>query len=106
MVFNLFNKFFFVFKLSTFYIFFADQNDIVPDGQAGAGIFNCPDDYVAINQIRLCGERFNDGTEIESFLENAPVKDMSAGPIILPVRSNSEYVGRGFRLAYKQELCA
>ncbi|XP_037942625.1 uncharacterized protein LOC119675491 [Teleopsis dalmanni] len=82
-----------------------ESNDLVPDGQAGAGIFNCPDDFLAINQVRLCGERFNDGTEIEDFSSNAPIKDISAGPIILPFRSDAEYVGRGFRLAYKQDAC-
>ncbi|XP_075165403.1 uncharacterized protein LOC142237843 [Haematobia irritans] len=82
-----------------------DENDLVPDGQAGAGIFNCPDDFVAINQVRLCGERFNDGTTNEDFTANAPVRDVSAGPIILPFRSDEEYVGRGFRLSYRQESC-
>lgn len=78
---------------------------MVPDGQAGAGIFNCPDDYIAINQVRLCGERFNDGTDTDDFTQNAAIRDVAAGPIILPVRSNEEYVGRGFLLTYKQELC-
>ncbi|XP_073819676.1 uncharacterized protein [Musca autumnalis] len=82
-----------------------DENDLVPDGQAGAGIFNCPDDFLAINQVRLCGERFNDGSTNEDFTVNAPVRDVSAGPIILPFRSNDEYVGRGFRLSYRQESC-
>jgi len=82
-----------------------DENDLVPDGQAGAGIFNCPDDFIGVNQVRLCGERFNDGTENEDFTMHAPVRDIQAGPIVLPVKSDAEYVGRGFRLAYKQELC-
>ncbi|XP_011294130.2 uncharacterized protein LOC101889317 [Musca domestica] len=82
-----------------------DENDLVPDGQAGAGIFNCPDDFLAINQVRLCGERFNDGSTNEDFTVNAPVRDVAAGPIILPFRSNDEYVGRGFRLSYRQESC-
>ncbi|TMW52372.1 hypothetical protein DOY81_002539, partial [Sarcophaga bullata] len=70
-----------------------DEMDLVPDGQAGAGIFNCPDDFLGINQVRLCGERFNDGTENEDFTMNAPVRDVAAGPIILPFRSDEEYVG-------------
>ncbi|KAL9890252.1 uncharacterized protein ACN427_009326 [Glossina fuscipes fuscipes] len=82
-----------------------DENDLVPDGQAGAGIFNCPYDFIAINQVRLCGERFNDGTDNEDFTMNALVRDVAAGPIILPFRSDNMYVGRGFRLTYKQELC-
>ncbi|XP_030374215.1 uncharacterized protein LOC115623811 [Scaptodrosophila lebanonensis] len=81
------------------------ENDLVPDGQAGAGIFNCPDDFIAINSVRLCGERFNDGIEYDDFTMHATVKDIAAGPIILPFRTDAEYVGRGFRLHYRQELC-
>ncbi|KAH8399483.1 hypothetical protein KR215_011695 [Drosophila sulfurigaster] len=81
------------------------ENDLVSDGQAGAGIFNCPDDFIAINSVRLCGERFNDGTENEDFNMHATVRDIAAGPIVLPFRSDAEYVGRGFRLVYRQELC-
>lgn len=78
---------------------------MVPEGQAGAGIFNCPDDFIAINQVRLCGDRFNDGTENEDFTANAIVRDISAGPLMLPFRTDNQHVGRGFRLAYKQEPC-
>uniref|UniRef100_A0A1A9X1K5 CUB domain-containing protein n=1 Tax=Glossina brevipalpis TaxID=37001 RepID=A0A1A9X1K5_9MUSC len=70
-----------------------DENDLVPDGQAGAGIFNCPYDFIAINQVRLCGERFNDGTDNEDFTMNALVRDVTAGPIILPFRSDNINVG-------------
>ncbi|BFF89197.1 uncharacterized protein DMAD_08001 [Drosophila madeirensis] len=81
------------------------ENDLVSDGQAGAGIFNCPDDFIAINSVPLCGERFNDGRETEDFTMHATVRDTAAGPIILPFRTDAEYVGRGFRLLYRQELC-
>ncbi|XP_017959057.1 uncharacterized protein LOC108653207 [Drosophila navojoa] len=81
------------------------ENDLVPDGQAGAGIFNCPDDFIAINSVRLCGERLNDGIEIEDYTMHATVRDIAAGPIVLPFRTDAEYVGRGFRLFYRQELC-
>ncbi|SPP83772.1 Hypothetical predicted protein [Drosophila guanche] len=81
------------------------ENDIISDGQAGAGIFNCPDDFIAINSVPLCGERFNDGRETEDFTMHATVRDTAAGPIILPFRTDAEYVGRGFRLLYRQELC-
>ncbi|KAH8310785.1 hypothetical protein KR044_003015, partial [Drosophila immigrans] len=81
------------------------ENDLVSDGQAGAGIFNCPDDFIAINSVRLCGERLNDGIENEDFNMHAAVRDIAAGPIVLPFRSDAEYVGRGFRLVYRQELC-
>lgn len=99
---NVVLHFFFFFAFGLLYI---DGNDLVPDGQAGAGIFNCPDDFIAINQVRLCGERFNDGIINDDYTENAPVKDIAAGPIILPFRSDAEFVGRGFRLVYKQEKC-
>nr|NP_001287405.1 uncharacterized protein Dmel_CG14280, isoform B [Drosophila melanogaster]NP_650797.1 uncharacterized protein Dmel_CG14280, isoform A [Drosophila melanogaster]AAF55656.1 uncharacterized protein Dmel_CG14280, isoform A [Drosophila melanogaster]AHN57404.1 uncharacterized protein Dmel_CG14280, isoform B [Drosophila melanogaster] len=82
------------------------ENDLISDGQAGAGIFNCPDDFIAINSVPLCGERFNDGRESDDYTIHATVRDTAAGPIILPFRTDSEYVGRGFRLLYKQELCA
>ncbi|KAH8277071.1 hypothetical protein KR026_004776 [Drosophila bipectinata] len=81
------------------------ENDLVSDGQAGAGIFNCPDDFIAINSVPLCGERFNDGRETDDFTMHATVRDTAAGPIILPFRTDAEYVGRGFRLLYRQELC-
>ncbi|EDV48506.1 uncharacterized protein LOC6553815 [Drosophila erecta] len=82
------------------------ENDLVSDGQAGAGIFNCPDDFIAINSVPLCGERFNDGRESDDYTIHATVRDTAAGPIILPFRTDAEYVGRGFRLLYRQELCA
>ncbi|XP_016982760.1 uncharacterized protein LOC108047174 [Drosophila rhopaloa] len=82
------------------------ENDLISDGQAGAGIFNCPDDFIAINSVPLCGERFNDGRESDDFTMHATVRDTAAGPIILPFRTDAEYVGRGFRLLYRQELCA
>ncbi|EDW38515.1 GL12640 [Drosophila persimilis] len=81
------------------------ENDLISDGQAGAGIFNCPDDFIAINSVPLCGERFNDGRETEDFTMHSTVRDTAAGPIILPFRTDAEYVGRGFRLLYRQELC-
>ncbi|KAH8248240.1 hypothetical protein KR038_008276 [Drosophila bunnanda] len=82
------------------------ENDLISDGQAGAGIFNCPDDFIAINSVPLCGERFNDGRETDDYTVHATVRDTAAGPIVLPFRTDSEYVGRGFRLLYRQELCA
>jgi len=90
--------------LNFFYVLKA-ENDLISDGQAGAGIFNCPDDFIAINSVPLCGERFNDGRESDDFTMHAIVRDTAAGPIILPFRTDAEYVGRGFRLLYRQELC-
>ncbi|KAJ8916035.1 hypothetical protein NQ315_010903 [Exocentrus adspersus] len=45
---------------------------IILPGQAGADIFNCPDDYIVIDGTRLCGDKFNDGS-IEDFTMNADV---------------------------------
>ncbi|EFA05241.2 hypothetical protein TcasGA2_TC015389 [Tribolium castaneum] len=77
----------------------------VPAGQAGAEIFNCPDDYIIIGGTRLCGDKFNDGALIEDFTMNAPVTDSSAGPIVIPVRTDGSVTGRGFKLFYTQNRC-
>ncbi|XP_055912861.1 uncharacterized protein LOC129946631 [Eupeodes corollae] len=82
-----------------------EDNDIIPKDQAGAGAFACPNDFIILNQIRLCGERINDGTFDEDFTKNADVRDSTGGPIIASFRSDSAYVGRGFFIMYKQELC-
>ncbi|XP_055678018.1 uncharacterized protein LOC129786801 [Lutzomyia longipalpis] len=84
-----------------------DENgeSIIPPKQAGAEIFNCADDYIAVNGIRLCGEKLNDGSRSEDFTKSFPVTDFSAGPMILPVRTNDHTVGRGFKLFYSQHIC-
>ncbi|GAB0093103.1 uncharacterized protein DMENIID0001_081660 [Sergentomyia squamirostris] len=84
-----------------------DENgvSIIPPKQAGAEIFNCADDYIVVNGVRLCGERLNDGSRSEDFTKNFPVTDFSAGPMMLPVRTNSHTVGRGFKLTYIQNVC-
>lgn len=46
---------------------------LVPPGQAGAEVFNCPDSYFIINGIRLCGEKLNDASTELDFTKNAPV---------------------------------
>jgi len=48
-------------------------NLIIPSGQAGVGIRDCPFDYILINGYRLCGERLNDATSGVLFVEDAPV---------------------------------
>lgn len=53
----------------------------------------------------MCGEKLNDAYLIEDFTKNAPVTDFSSGPIILPVRTNERYVGRGFKIWYTQQIC-
>lgn len=36
---------------------------------------------------------------------NAPISDLSNGPIVLPFRSNDAFVGRGFRIHYELVPC-
>lgn len=79
--------------------------NLVRDNTAGVEIYNCPDDFIAINYLRLCGERLNDGSVTEDYTRNGPVNDDSGGPIIVPVRSDEQTVGRGFKLMFRQELC-
>lgn len=45
----------------------------VPIGQAGVEMFNCPDDYIVISGIRLCGYKFNDAFFESDFNKNYPV---------------------------------
>jgi hypothetical protein len=53
--------------------YFADGQPLIPPGQAGAEVFNCPDDYIVINGMRLCGERLNDASVQLDFTRNYPV---------------------------------
>ncbi|XP_017770277.1 PREDICTED: uncharacterized protein LOC108558006 [Nicrophorus vespilloides] len=82
-----------------------DGMPTVPNGQAGVGVINCPDDYIVVNGIRLCGDRLNDGSVEEDFSLNAPVTDMSNGPIVIPVKTSGSGTGRGFKLFYMQNKC-
>lgn len=83
-----------------------DANDnILSDNQAGAEIFSCPQDFIAVNYIRLCGSKLNDGSLSTNFNQNAPVRSYMNGPIIIPVKSDNQTVGRGFKLYYFQEKC-
>nr|CAH7729702.1 unnamed protein product [Callosobruchus chinensis] len=77
----------------------------VPAGQAGAGAMDCPNDYIVIDGIRLCGDKFNDGSVQMNASLNAPVTDTSAGPIVIPVRTDFSRTGLGFKLFYMQNLC-
>ncbi|XP_077301167.1 uncharacterized protein LOC143921689 [Arctopsyche grandis] len=78
---------------------------LIPPNQAGAEIFNCPDDFMVVNGIRLCGERLNDASITEDFTVNAPVTEMGSGPISFVFRTNGNVTGRGFHLLYKQNKC-
>lgn len=82
-----------------------DGNSLIPPRQAGAEIYNCPDDFIVVNGLRLCGEKLNDGARSEDFTQSFPVTDLTSGPLVLQVRTNNIVAGRGFRLAYKQNLC-
>ncbi|KAL1502846.1 hypothetical protein ABEB36_007930 [Hypothenemus hampei] len=82
-----------------------DGQSTVPAGQAGVDVLNCPDDYVIIDGIRLCGDRFNDGSTQMDFTMDAPVTDTSTGPIVINVRTNGNVTGLGFKLFYIQNPC-
>ncbi|KPJ19810.1 hypothetical protein RR48_07409 [Papilio machaon] len=83
-----------------------DGLPLIPPRQAGVEIFNCPSDWLLISAVRLCGERLNDGSVVQDFYLDAPVTDISAGPIVVWFRSDEGYVGRGFKLHYQQSSCA
>lgn len=78
---------------------------MIPEKMAGVEIFNCHDDFISVNSIRLCGEKLNDASRIDDLTLNAPITDSGNGPIVLPVRTNDAIVGRGFRINYKLNPC-
>lgn len=83
-----------------------DDGNIIPGmGQAGAEIFSCNDDFIAVNFIRLCGSKLNDGSQSGNFNLNIPVQSYMNGPINIPVKTNNNTVGRGFKIYYFQDRC-
>lgn len=58
-----------------------------------------------MNSIRLCGEKLNDASRIDDLTLNSPIIDTNNGPFVIPLRTNEGFVGRGFRINYKQMLC-
>lgn len=78
---------------------------MIPEKMAGVEIFSCHDDFVSVNSIRLCGEKLNDASRIDDLTLNAPVTDLTSGPLLLPVRTNDVVVGRGFRIRYTLDEC-
>lgn len=88
-----------------FIILYPEGSSVIPPRQAGLEIFNCNDDFISVNSIRFCGEKLNDASSIYDLRLNAPVTDLSNGPIVLPVRTNDAYVGRGFKFRYRQVSC-
>ncbi|KAF6202643.1 hypothetical protein GE061_003042 [Apolygus lucorum] len=83
----------------------SDGGPTVPDGEAGAEVFNCPDDYIAVRNVRLCGQKVNDATVQPDFTQNAPVIDSSTGPFTLSFVTDRSISGLGFRLKYEQVPC-
>jgi hypothetical protein len=81
------------------------NGNYLASGQAGAEIFSCPDDFIAVNYIRLCGYKLNDGSKSINFNLNMPVTSYMNTPIVVPVKTNNETVGRGFKIYYFQEKC-
>ncbi|XP_031766590.2 uncharacterized protein LOC113509880 [Galleria mellonella] len=82
-----------------------DGLPVIPPGQAGVEIFNCPNDWLLISAIRLCGDRLNDGSVLQDFSLDASITDNNGGPIVVWFRSDGGYVGRGFKLHYQQNTC-
>lgn len=78
---------------------------LIPEKQAGLEIFNCNDDYISVNSIRLCGEKLNDASNDPDLRLNSLVTDITSGLNIIPVHTNDMIVGRGFRINYKQIPC-
>lgn len=74
-------------------------------GTAGAEIFSCQDDFIAVNFIRLCGNKLNDGSVTGNFNTNEPVLSNMNGPIVVPFKTDNSTVGRGFKLYYFQQKC-
>ncbi|XP_070507138.1 uncharacterized protein [Chironomus tepperi] len=81
------------------------NGNIIAPGQAGAEIFGCPDDFLAVNYIRICGYKLNDGALTINFNTNEPVTSIMNGPIVVPVKTDNETVGRGFSIYYYQQKC-
>lgn len=82
-----------------------DGNVIPNPGQAGAEIFSCQDDFIAVNYIRLCGSKLNDGSLTTNFNINVPVKSYTSGPLVIPFKTDNNTVGRGFKIYFFQEKC-
>ncbi|XP_068210754.1 uncharacterized protein [Palaemon carinicauda] len=78
---------------------------VVPVGEAGVGLIQCPDDYLIMAGTRLCGDRLNDGSTNPQPTNSAPVTDSTNGPFTVQFITNTESVGQGFRLQYQQYPC-
>ncbi|KAK6625726.1 hypothetical protein RUM43_006025 [Polyplax serrata] len=78
---------------------------LLPPQQAGAETFDCPDDYITVGGMRLCGEKLNDGRTDVDLQKNFPITDSTNGPFILHVKTDASETGRGFYLSYTQHPC-
>lgn len=78
---------------------------VVPAGEAGIGLIQCPDDFVIVAGTRLCGDRLNDGSAVPTRTDNGPVTDTTNGPFIVQFRSNGQNAGQGYQLTYQQIPC-
>lgn len=78
---------------------------MIPEKQAGLEIFMCNDDYISVNSIRICGEKLNDGVRNDDLTMNGVITDTTNGLNLIPIRTNSDAVGRGFRINYIQQPC-
>lgn len=84
---------------------FPEGTSVIPQKQAGVEIFSCNDDYIAVNSIRLCGEKLNDASRTDDLTVNAMITDTTNGLNVIPVRTNAAAVGRGFRINFIQIPC-
>lgn len=89
----------------TFSFILSEGTSVIPEKQAGVEIFSCNDDYIAVNSIRLCGEKLNDASRTNDLTVNAMITDTTNGLNIIPVRTNAATVGRGFRINFMQIPC-
>lgn len=51
----------------------AAGESLIPAEEAGSDTLSCPNDYLIINGLRLCGDKFNDGSVTSDTTMNAPV---------------------------------
>ncbi|GFW18352.1 CUB domain-containing protein [Trichonephila clavipes] len=83
-----------------------NNSPTVGGGEAGLGIYECPDDYLRLEGDRYCGARLNPSTSERNPTTNEPVTDNSAGPFIASFRTDSANNAGGFNLQYKQNPCS
>ncbi|XP_071057163.1 uncharacterized protein [Onthophagus taurus] len=55
---------------------------------------SCENDYIVLSNTRICNEGFT-----------TSITDNNPGPIVINVRSDEEYTGRGFKINFNQNKC-